>query len=288
VFKNASTYPILLIIINEKKKKHSIAISYKSTEEDILKNTIMFNRVPQSYFANREDRTILIDCRPEIIRILGKIEAKGVQLRDLVELKWGTSSSGYGNKKISQEAYQRLNPPEQENYVKIVQSADIKWFRIEWKGEYIQSDVFPENQLKLFTAPKIVISRQSKELEAGLDDKGEYALGKVAFTSNLLESIDLHYLLACLNSKIIDFYFKKMYESLHMSGGYIRYDIPYLYQLPIATSSDAQLLDELHSLGEKLMDVSPKTPQYRNALDSIFYTLYGLNEKDIRYLTQKI
>jgi len=120
---------------------------------------------------------------------------------------------------------------------------------IDWQGEYIQKSIYPQKQLELFKSPKIVIARQSLLIKSGYDAEGHYALGKVAFTSYFKEDFDPIILLALLNSGLLDFYFKKAYETLHMAGGYIRYDIPYLHQLPIVaslgkSSKDKRLLFE--------------------------------------------
>jgi len=236
VFEEAATYPILLFIdCKEPKVDSKIRISYKTTEDEIISRKIKFYETCQIDFAQREDKVILIDCRDEICKLIKQMD-KNKRLHEVVDLKWGTSQSGYGKKKISSEKYDKLPEVEREKYVPIVQSGDVVRYVIKWQGEYIQKSIYPQKQLELFKRPKIVISRQSLLLESGYDVGGYYALGKVAFTSFFKIDVDPIILLALLNSDLLDFYFKKVYETLHMAGGYIRYDIPYLYQLPIVTS----------------------------------------------------
>ena len=236
VFRDAATYPILLFVSYD--RPDFIQISYKTNEEEILNREIKYEEIKQKYFLEREDAVILIDSRKVMIGLITKLDTRGTKLHELVELKWGTSISGYGKKKISKEEFEKLTDKEKNNYIKMIQSGDIKRFAIFWLGEFLPKNLFPKCQLELFEKPKIVISRQSIFLEAAYDELGEFSLGKVSFTSRFLKSVNPYFLLASLNSKIIDFYFKKVYESLHMASYYIRYDIPYLYQLPIIVIED--------------------------------------------------
>ncbi|MHA1370149.1 MAG: Eco57I restriction-modification methylase domain-containing protein, partial [Promethearchaeota archaeon] len=238
VFKDAATYPIILLISNE--TPELIRISYKSSDDDIINRRMRFAEISQGFFLNRKDQVILIDSRKIMIDLITKLESKGDKLIDLVELKWGTSASGYGEKKKNIKEFKGLNDKKKKKYAKMIQSGNIKRYDLNWSGDYLPRDVFPEHQLELFEKPKIVISRQSTSLEAAYDEKGEFCLGKVSFTAKSLKDINYYLLLACLNSKVIDFYFKKIYESLHMASNYIRYDIPYLYQLPVINANTDQ------------------------------------------------
>jgi len=249
VFEEAATYPILLFVDNrEPKSDNKIRIIYKTTENEIIARKIKFNEASQIDFAQREDRVILIDCRSEILELIKQMD-KNKRLYEIIDLKWGTSQSGYGKKKITSDKYSKLPEIERGNYVPLVQSGDVVRYIISWQGEYIQKSIYPQKQLELFKSPKIVISRQSLLIESGYDAENHYALGKVAFTSYFKEDFDPIILLALLNSDLLDFYFRKVYETLHMAGGYIRYDIPYLYQLPVVvplsrTSKDKKSLFE--------------------------------------------
>jgi hypothetical protein len=256
VFEEAATYPILLFVDNREPTLNSkMRISYRTTENEIITRKIKFKEVSQIDFAKREDKVILIDCRSEILKLIRQMD-ENKKLHHIVKLKWGTSQSGYGKKKITKDKYDKLPNNEKQKYVPLAQSGDIVRFIINWQGEYIQHSIYPQEQLRQFLKPKIVISRQSLSMESGYDADGFYALGKVAFTSLFKEKIPPKYLLALLNSKLLDFYFKKVYETLHMAGGYIRYDIPYLYQLPIASwmdSSKKNLIEQIEVFTERII-----------------------------------
>jgi hypothetical protein len=258
VFEEAATYPILLFIDNREPTSNSkMRISYKTTEDEIIAREIKFKEVSQVDFAEREDKVILIDCRSEILKLIRRMD-ENKKLHHIIELKWGTSQSGYGKKKITKDKYDKLSDNEKQKYIPLAQSGDIVRYIINWQGEYIQRSVYPQKQLEQFLKPKVVISRQSLSMESGYDAEGFYALGKVAFTSFFKEKTPPKYLLALLNSNLLDFYFKKVYETLHMAGGYIRYDIPYLYELPIISwtdSSKKKLTEQIQAFIERIIQL---------------------------------
>ena len=263
VFEEAATYPILLFVDKREPSSDSkIRISYKTTEDKIIGRNIKYNEVSQLDFARREDKVIIVDCRSENLKLIKQMD-RNKKLYEIVELKWGTSQSGYGKKKITKEKYDKLPESERQKYVPLAQSGDVVRYLISWHGEYIQKAIYPQKQLELFKSPKVVISRQSLSIESGYDAEGRYALGKVAFTSSFKEETDPVFLLALLNSDLLDFYFKKVYETLHMAGGYIRYDIPYLYQLPVTSLRDS----DGEKLSERIKTCTSQTTKLKQARD---------------------
>ncbi len=135
-----------------------------------------------------------------------------------------------------------------------------------------------------FSKEKIVIARRSVNLQCTIDSKG-YALGKVAFSVS--NKMSLSQLIAILNSKLINFWFKKTFESLHPGGSY-QFDIPYLYhtpipkiekdvQTPFITFCDYMLFlnstEELRKSEKELIDFID-----RQIIDSLIYELYFREE----------
>jgi hypothetical protein len=93
--------------------------------------------------------------------------------------------------------------------------------------------------------------------------------------------------LAILNSKLINYFYKMKFETTHMAGGYIRFDIPYLKLLPIKIPSEKQsakikeLVERImkfHKEGKSEQDI--KNVDYE--IDQEIYKLYGLTEEEIK------
>jgi len=148
-------------------------------------------------------------------------------LKKIVKLEWGTSAS-YGNKTTKHH---------KKKFIPLIQTSDIKRYSINWLGLYIPKSFYSPRRIRLFKKEKIVATRRSPRLRVAIDKDG-FALGKVAFSVNEPE-ISLEYLTVILNSSLIDFLFKKIFESLH-PGGSFQFDIPYLNLLPIKISQDYQ------------------------------------------------
>ena len=87
---------------------------------------------------------------------------------------------------------------------------------------------------------KIIVAGMTKKLECFLDEKGEYLAGK---STTIIESedIDLKFILAVLNSKLLTFIYKNIFRSLSLQGGYLRVGTPQLKELPIIIPSAKEI-----------------------------------------------
>ena len=106
--------------------------------------------------------------------------------------------------------------------------------------------------------------------------------------------MDDKYLLAIINSKVIDYYFKSIGST--KQGGYFEYKPMYVSKLPIAKASKL-LHDEIVQLVETMLQLNKEkqqtnTPDKLNQLDTrikytddkinkLVYGLYGLSEEEI-------
>ncbi|GGB20689.1 Eco57I restriction-modification methylase domain-containing protein [Mucilaginibacter rubeus] len=224
VFKEASTYTSIFIIKKAFKDGQRIIINRCSTLGDLGKISFSLNN--RNIIAT-PSKLISLNINNELVT---KIEAKHKQFEHFGKFLWGTSQSGYGALKISQQEYNDLPNGKRKLYEPIIQTADIKKFHINWKGEYIPVEIFSDSVKANFNKPKLVIARLTKTLQCSIDFNKFY-VGKSTVITDI--AIDLDYLLGLLNSKVIDFWYYAKFETTHMQGGYIRYDLPYLKQIPI-------------------------------------------------------
>ena len=230
VFKDAATYPLIFIYEKGIVSQNIVKIAYRVLEEQFKNKEFECNNVPQEVFSKRKDKVIFLDGRREIVDIIQTIWDNSSQLEDSVHLMWGTSKSEYGKLKINAREYNSLSKEEKQEYLPILQTADIKRHHIEWQKEYIKTNIYSSKILKEFEKQKVTIARMTLQIQASVDTNG-CALGKVSFFTD--ETLNHFFAVSLLNSKLLDFHFKKLYETLHLGSDYIRYDIPYLNQLPI-------------------------------------------------------
>jgi len=197
----------------ERTRENRIEMFYKIDEDSFIKGTMLSSKLKQEYVNSFPLKTILLDSHPQIVSII-KNSLKLPPLSNLYQLKWGTSQSGY-SRKIKEKPGLGLR--------KFAATENIDNFFLSDKSRYIPESIFPKSQRTKLENPKIVVARQSIKLKSAIDFEGYY-LGKVSFF-NILSNETGFYMLALLNSKLLDFIFKKLYELLYLGGGFI-YTLP--------------------------------------------------------------
>jgi len=170
---------------------------------------------------------------------------------------------------------------------------DAQWYR------------FGRNQnLGMWEQPKLMVPYMITRLAAYLDAGDGYyfinvTTGGYGITVDEAES-SLPYLTGLLNSKLLDFYFKRV--STNFNSGYYAANKQYIEQLPIRTIdftdlADVARHDRLVAQVERMLDLNrrlgeARTPQERTVLqaqidatdrqiDHLVYDLYGLTEEEV-------
>ncbi len=226
---------------------------------------------------------LIIPCS-ENSQLIKKIEQGKIELSSIVTIKWGTSATGYGKQKITENEYRYLTENGKNRYAPIIQTADIKRYYIDWQKEYIPKSIFSSSIIQEFEKRKIVIGRLTKKLQASLDVQ-QYYVGKSTVITDINKSYCDLFMLALLNSKLINYWYLSKFETTHMAGGYIRFDIPYLKQMPIPTILPQQQQRIVNLVNEitqnKALNHSSDTLELERVIDMLVYELYGLTEEEI-------
>ena len=278
VFDSASTYTVVWTFKKEKNGNYPIRVSKCNSVEDIGKSSLTVYK--DDIIANGK---YLIIANINQILIM-KIEKNKIILGDIADIVWGTSQSGYGKLKIKKEDFKKLSKIDRTKYKPIYQTRDIKKYSIKWAGEYIPINIFSDNIKKKFSLKeKILIARMTLKLQASLDLSKSY-VGKSSILTITDNNFTYNFILAIINSKLIDFWYKNYFENTHLSGGYIRYDIPYLKKIPIPKISKEEqqpfidLVDIVLTKKEKNEDTTAEEKE----IDKLVYELYELTEEEIK------
>jgi hypothetical protein len=136
-------------------------------------------------------------------------------------------------------------------------------------------------------------------MQAAIDTEG-YFMGKSSYI--ITDKIDYHYLTALLNSRLINFYFRHRFETTHLSGGYLRFDIPYLGEIPIkmiddTNVSDRQIVNDIIThvkrliklydehgeilLSSRKYQIEDKIAHFEKRINELVYKLYDLTDAEI-------
>ncbi len=279
VFDSAATYTVIWSFKKEKNGNYPVRISRCTKVDQIGKASLVVRK--NEIIAN--GKYLIIANAHQVI--IGRIEQGRLRLGKLCQMVWGTSQSGYGKKKIMQADYDNLSDQEKQAYAPLLQTRDIKRHFIDWKGEYIPRDIFSDSVIEKFERPeKVVIARMTRRPQAAKDDQ-RYFVGKSSVLFDLDPQIQSDYLLGLLNSKLIYFWYANYFENTHLSGGYIRFDIPYLKKIPIALPSQdvqASISDLVQRIAtRKKQNPSADTTALETQIDALVYQLYGLTAEEI-------
>ncbi|AKG53069.1 hypothetical protein DGWBC_0383 [Dehalogenimonas sp. WBC-2] len=155
--------------------------------------------------------------------------------------------------------------------------------------------------------PKIIFAEDALRIEATIDVSNGLCQGGVYFGTNTDYALDLRYLLALLNSRLLTFVFKSLYSGIHMGGGYLRFRTQYLEELPIheidlSNPNEKRQYEQLMVLITDMLDLSKKfipiqkvyshqhdellskLNETDGAIDQIVYELYDLTLDEIKLI----
>lgn len=280
VFEEAATYPIVWLYSKNQIDEYEINIGKISNYEELFKIDYVLS-----------SNHILQDLMLKIVTsnngsLITKIENNTTQLRELCNVKLvGTSKGGFGKLKITEEVFNTLSRTKQLEYSKMLESSDIFKYSIQHRGYYIPNSLYPNRTLSYFRKPKIVVARMTNNIRATLD-VDNYNLGKV----NLLQDFLLNelYILALINSKLIDFWYRNVFDALHMQGGGLGFELPYFLDIPIKKSENLNsFVDIVNEILVKKQNNEDST-ELENQIDQMVYELYGLTEDEIKIVEDSI
>ncbi|MDP1548384.1 MAG: TaqI-like C-terminal specificity domain-containing protein [Anaerolineales bacterium] len=167
------------------------------------------------------------------------------------------------------------------------------------RGSQWYAYVYPKN-IELMKQEKILIPDIADRAQFALDENGDFAFTSgYGITVNSQTGLSLKYVLGLLNSKLLEFYLKRI--STPMRGGFFRFFTQFLEKLPIRPinfddPADKARHDKMVSLVERMLALhkqSPRTPQEQEivkreiestdaAIDRLVYELYRLSEEEIK------
>ncbi|MBC6410554.1 MAG: Eco57I restriction-modification methylase domain-containing protein [Ekhidna sp.] len=153
-----------------------------------------------------------------------------------------------------------------------VRKGVIRWFDLQWSRTN-----------ELFDSPKIICRFKAPKNTFAIDTEGTYSSADttiVKLNEEWTHKIDLHYLVAVLNSKVLDYYFKS-YGKL-MDYRYEYYPGP-VGLLPIVINAEISKISKLSKQISALKKSDPSSDMLdlENQINRLVYELYDLTEEEI-------
>lgn len=294
VFKDASTYPVITIFRKERNRSNKLS-TLQVTNENQFTNDLKFNLISQIDFEKDDKLNFVIGKGDNEKRVITKIEENNSLSEFKETFVWGSSITGFATHK-------KMDKGKDNKFAPVIQTSDIKRYAIRWGKEYIEKNIYSDKLKELFKQRKIVIARVTKNIQATIDENG-YFVGKSSiFIPKDKNSFEIF--LAIINSSLINFYYKSKFETTHMAGGYLRFDIPYLSKIPIRLPDKNQekkiisLVNDILELQKKYhgeKTIGNEKERLKQQIDNIdyeidqeIYKLYELTPEEIKIVEESL
>jgi len=300
VFQDVVADTIILILQKEKdnKKREANKIKIVKNIENLQKNKYTLYSFPQKEYLSDKENVFIIDLPLESMGLFKKIEKDSQFIGDLFKIYVGIVT-GDNSKFISDK---KIN----EKYKQILIGRDIRRYGFEVKSRYV---LFDKNQLwsntdeRVYETPqKILIRKTGINIIACLDIEKHYTEQTIYNLTPKKEGFDLKYVLAILNSKLINFYYRKKLITNIKSFPYIKGI--HIAKFPIKLNNIKQkeiikLVDKMLSLNKRLNEIGEKKTDERaeieeeikhtdNEIDELVYKIYGITDKEKKIIEESL
>jgi len=259
------------------------ASNEKEKDLRILNYKKLFYKSPIDWLENKNYIfDIHIDNKEKTV--LNKVLSKSILLGDITEISQGLIP--YNKREQS-----LLNP-----YVS-TEALDATWkpfldrgnciskYSLNWNGFYVKFGnwLYTANQPKFYENEKILIQRHRNptlkaRIVATYDNKGYYYKDNLCGVISKNKDYGLKFILAILNSRIANFYYKKNHTEVSLNPTYLK-------QIPIPPLS-AEEQAPFVALVEQILAKKQQgedTSDLENEIDEKIFALYGLTEEE-KYL----
>lgn len=180
------------------------------------------------------------------------------------------------------------------NYEELIRGAQVQRYIITKtvsQGEllYIDKEKYLKNvtseKSRHFEKRRIVMQgitgvNEKNRLKMSLIENGEFCANSANY---IIENpkLEIEYLLGILNSKLMNWFFKKLSTNSNVNG----YEID---KLPLKIKNTENLIEEVKKYLDikKLKEDKDDIDTYENNINNLVYEIYELNEKEIKYIEE--
>lgn len=295
VFKDAGNYPVIIQLRKEPnaktRNKTQVTISqWLSDSIELLpvlrkasppEQTAVYKsyKISQSRFASNFDYIFDIGSHEEVYRLREKLDVGSERLGNICEIHQGiiTGRKEPGDtarrKNIVLSDELRLLPEERAKLArKVIDGKNMpERYSMKWVGEhliYAPQELTAPREARWFDTEKLVIQKIAKNVVATYDADSFYCLDTLYVALKKATGYNLRYVLAVLNSRLLNFYYSSAYGMVHIGSNYLEYRTRYLDNLPIKpappeTQSElAKLANEMVSLNKMLVSLRSKLADF--------------------------
>jgi type I restriction-modification system DNA methylase subunit len=203
VFENVTAETVVMIIDN---KFENDNIAY--FEKIINQNTsLIYKEIQNNFNSTPENRFVYGNSKSDE-NLFKKLKENDINLGEIVDVRNGVATKSGKNDFISKTILT-------DKYKKLLEAPEIFRYGFKWTGNYINYDkeaLHRPRKEETFLSDKIMIQRVSSRLICSYDNEQFYTFNSVNNLIIINHNFNLKYLIAILNSKIIDYFYRKNYS----------------------------------------------------------------------------
>ncbi len=248
VFPDPTTYPCLPIVKKcpAPPDHHIISIiAPRDQPESIstINDVLTVNAIPQSRFLETPEHVICLRLSDELWNFVKRIEETSEPLGGKFDIEQciRIGSAAKRRKLVLDEVqYASASEEVRADCKKMLDGENLERYAIAWEGSwlhYLPNELYNPKSFEVLETPKLLIKRIAPSLtvvpDLGKDGNYFYPLNTIyALIARTEVRYSPYYVTALLNSKLLDWYYKLLFEAIAIRGGYIEYR-EYLKYLPL-------------------------------------------------------
>ena len=302
IFENAIVETIILILIKSSYRPNIVLGAYYKKDQNIDFHNLLFRRFKKEVWQENKDCKFNIFVSPEINPLLEKIDAQSSQLLKFVDFSLGITPydkyKGHSQDLIKGRRFH--SPVKLDNsYVPLIAGKNIlRYCVMETVDEFLKYGEWlgAPRQKRFFTEPRIIIrqivSGNPPRIYAGYTEKELYhtQIG-FAILKKKESQLALKYLLALLNSTLLNFYHTYRYLDVEKDTFQkVLIENCKLFPIKVATQETQRsfILSVDRILAAKQQNPAADTHALEAEIDRLVYALYGLTEEEIAIVEGKV
>jgi len=274
VFEGVTAETITFFIKKLNPNNNVIAVTKFNDQKDKISY-----QVNQDFFLTTPEFRYVYNSSISDNKLFEKLFQNSTPLGEIIDVRNGVATKSGKNDFISKVK-------ETEKYKKLLEAPEIFRYGYKWNGNYINYDkeaLHRPRKEDTFLSKKILCQRVSPKLVCCLDNEQYYTFNSVNNLILINPQFSLEQILAFLNSKLLNYYYKKLFS---MGAEYtITVTKENLSVLPIKNINESfkskleTLVNQINSI--KFGNSNTDTTEIENQIDQLVYQLYDLTEKEI-------
>jgi hypothetical protein len=290
MFEGAATYPHIIIIRKprtsaEAKENETLLLSRLEVSDGVAQQPDQAERVPQRFFRELPNCILSPALTKEKFRILQKMQQNTALLGEICKISCGIARTGFSKHIITKAQFNKLSKQAKAITRPFLPAGGVLRYSTKKKGYLTYSaDLATKALWEEFGKPKLVFAGIGKHLRVAWDQEG-CALGRVYYSIFDADSGNPYFLIALLNSRLVNAYYSVLYGATHLRGGYIRYNSTYLQNIPVPAHVEPAREAELAELAQQAFRKPALLKRGLDAqIDQCVARLYGLGQKEVAIL----